>query len=122
MLAGFGGFLGTIARFLSHQAIAKYYPVIFPIGTLTINLIGCLLIGVFHGLIEKYQVPAPEWRLFFTAGFCGGFTTFSAFGLESMLLIQHREYLYLIIYIVLSVLLGLAATGLGMWMVKIFHP
>jgi len=118
LLVGLGGFLGTIARFLSHQLFVRFYPVIFPIGTLAINLTGCFLIGVFYSWFEKSQVLSPEWRLFLTAGFCGGFTTFSAFTLESILLMQHREYFYLPAYVAVSVIGGIAATYLGIWLIR----
>ena len=118
LLVGLGGFLGTIARFLSHQLVVRFYPVVFPIGTLAINLAGCLIIGVFYSWFEKNQVLSPEWRLFLTTGFCGGFTTFSAFTIESLLLMQHREYFYLSIYVAVSVIGGIAATFLGMWLMR----
>ncbi|HUM45912.1 MAG TPA: fluoride efflux transporter CrcB [Chitinophagales bacterium] len=118
LIIGLGGFIGTVARYLSQQLVYKYYPVTFPYGTLAVNLLGCFLIGIFYALSERGNVLTPEWRMFLTTGFCGGFTTFSAFTLESVQLITHRDYLYFLIYAVASVVLGITATFAGTWMIK----
>ena len=118
LIVGVGGFLGTVARFLSQQLVYKLYPVVFPYGTLAVNLTGCFLIGVFYAMAEKNNLLSPEWRLFLTTGFCGGFTTFSAFTYEGVQMMDNKDYLYLGIYAAVSVATGIAATYLGIWLTK----
>ncbi len=118
LIVGLGGFLGTVARFLSQQLVYKLYPVVFPYGTLAVNLTGCFLIGVFYAMAEKNNLLSPEWRLFLTTGFCGGFTTFSAFTYEGVQMMDNKDYLYLGIYATVSVAAGIAATYLGIWLTK----
>ncbi|MEO6168692.1 MAG: fluoride efflux transporter CrcB [Chitinophagales bacterium] len=118
LIIGLGGFIGTIARYLSQQLIYKYYPVTFPYGTLAVNLLGCFLIGIFYALSERGNLLSPEWRMFLTTGLCGGFTTFSAFSYESVQLINDRQYLYLGIYATVSMVVGIAVTYLGIWLTR----
>ena len=118
LIVGTGGFIGTIARYLSQQVISRYFPTIFPLGTLTINVIGCFLIGIIYAISDRGNMLTPEWRTFLATGFCGGFTTFSAFSYESLNLMKDGEFLYLALYIGLSVMLGFAATFLGMYVIK----
>ena len=118
LLIGIGSFLGGVCRYYSQQIISKFFPSPLPYGTLSVNIIGCLLIGIIYGLSERGNLLSPEWRLFLTTGFCGGFTTFSTFSYESIALIQDGEFFYLSLYIALSVILGLASTYLGMLVVK----
>jgi CrcB protein len=110
LIIGIGGFLGTIARYLTQQGISKILPVLFPFGTLTVNIVGCFLIGVFYALADRGNAISPEWRLFLTTGLCGGFTTFSTFTFETYNLLREEQYLYVSGYIVASVLLGILAT------------
>ena len=118
LFVGAGGFLGSIARYLSQQLVIKYYGDIFPLGTLIVNIAGCLLIGVLYGFMDRGKLLYPETRLFLTTGFCGGFTTFSAFSIENIIMLNKGEYFYVLIYVALSVILGLGATYLGMMAVK----
>ena len=118
LIIGVGGFIGTIARYLSQQLIYKFYPATFPIGTLAVNLLGCLLIGIFFALSEKGNLLSPEWRMFLTTGFCGGFTTFSTFSYESVQLLNDGEYTYVAVFAVSSVVIGILATVFGIWLMK----
>jgi CrcB protein len=85
----------------------------FPFGTFTVNLIGCLLIGIIFGLSERTSWINDEWRIFLTVGFCGGFTTFSTFANENMALLRDGNFLHFTLYTGLSVFLGLAAVYFG---------
>jgi CrcB protein len=117
-IIGIGGFIGTIARYFLQQVIYKFYPASFPFGTLSVNLLGCLLIGIFYALSEKGNVLSPEWRMFLTTGLCGGFTTFSTFSYESVQLLNDGEYTYVTVYALASVIIGILATIFGIWLTK----
>lgn len=118
LIVGLGGGLGSIARYVSQRAVAMYLPVSFPYGTFFINILGSFLIGIIFGISEKSNILSPEIRLFLTVGFCGGFTTFSTFSLDSLWLIRDAQYLNFGLYATLSVILGLAATFAGIAIVK----
>lgn len=90
--------------------VTKLIPIIFPLGTLAVNILGCFLIGVFYAWGDRTEGISPEMRFFLTTGFCGGFTTFSAFSYESYQLLQQQQYAYLAFYVTLSVALGILAT------------
>lgn len=118
MLVGTGGFLGSVSRYFLGQFIHKLLPVIFPYGTLTINILGCFFIGIILGLTDKDMV-SPEWRFFLATGFFGGFTTFSTFAYENINLLGDKEYFYLFLYSMLSYVFGLTAAYLGVVISKL---
>ena len=118
LIVGIGGFLGSICRYLVAVLSASYVTPGFPFATFAVNIGGCFLIGILFALSEKGNVLAPELRVFLTTGFCGGFTTFSTFSYESIKLLQGGEFLYVALNIVLSVLIGFAATYIGILIVK----
>src|SRR5437763_14248245 len=118
LIVGTGGFIGSAARYLSQQIVSKFFPVVFPLGTLSINVLGCFLIGIIYALSERGNILTPEWRSFLATGFCGGFTTFSTFSLESLNLMKDGEFFYLALYVCLSVILGFAATYFGSALIK----
>ena len=117
-LVGLGGFLGSVARYLVAVLFAGYLSSTFPFATLTVNVVGCFLIGVLFALSDRGNILSPEWRIFLTTGFCGGFTTFSTFSYESLRLMQDGEFLYLALYASISVMVGFAATYLGILLIK----
>ena len=119
LIIGTGGFLGTISRYLATIFVQKYYLTSFPLGTFLVNVLGCFLIGVFYGLSERGSIMSAEWRMFLTVGFCGGFTTFSSFANDNMVLLRDSAFFYFILYTGLSVMLGLSATYLGNVLTKI---
>mgnify|MGYP003391374083 FL=1 len=114
LLIGLGGFFGTIARYLIGNAFTQYSKPNFPFATLTVNLLGCFLIGLIYGWFEKQQLNSSDWKLILTAGFCGGFTTFSAFSMENIQMMRDGQTLMAILYIFSSLLFGLLLTWLGM--------
>jgi CrcB protein len=116
LIAG-GGFIGTLLRFLTTQFLNKYTVISFPIGTVVVNLIGCLLIGILAGFFSERLTSDSNLFLFLTIGCLGGFTTFSAFAIESQVFIQNGEFLKLAAYISIQVLIGIMLAVLGYnWM------
>lgn len=117
---GFGSFLGGIARYLTARAVQNSVASSFPYGTMVVNLLGCLLIGLIFGLSERTNLISDEWRIFLTVGFCGGFTTFSTFANENIALLRDGNLFYFALYTGLSVFLGLVAVFLGNALTKLF--
>ena len=106
--------LGSMARYLAQGLALRLGASAFPAGTLAVNVLGSFLIGLVYGWSEKAGDPAPAWRLFLTTGFCGGFTTFSAFSMESISLLKSGNLSYAFLYISGSVLGGIGACLAGM--------
>jgi len=115
---GIGGGIGSIFRYLTSFYSQKIFPGDYPWGTFLVNMIGCLVIGLLLGLIEKERMLFPQMRQLLIVGFCGGFTTFSSFAAENIRLIQSGQLMLVLLYTAASVLLGLAAVGLGLYLVK----
>jgi len=85
----------------------------FPFGTLVVNVLGCLLIGLLHGVAETKQIISPELRLFLMIGLLGGFTTFSTFGYETLALMHDAEIFRAVGNVILQILMGLIAVWVG---------
>lgn len=117
-LVGLGGGVGSILRYLISVCFVRYQHTI-PWATFIVNIVGCLLIGLLFGLSEKGSIISGEMKLFLMTGFCGGFTTFSAFSIESVQLWQNGNYFMLAVYVVGSVLLGCLSVWLGFQIVKL---
>jgi len=118
LIAGTGGFLGTVSRFLSSKLLTVWFPMSFPLGTFVVNMVGCFLIGLFYGIAEKGNFMSSEWRLFLMVGFCGGFTTFSAFAAENLALLRDNNIFQFLLYTGGSVFIGLLATWGGFMLSK----
>jgi CrcB protein len=115
LLVAIGGMFGSLARYLTGVFIMHSYPGLkFPLATFTVNLLGCLLIGLMAGLLEKVSFYNAELRLMLIVGFLGGFTTFSAFAIESLHLIKTGNFLTAGLYLSGSVIVGIFAALLGM--------
>lgn len=114
LIVALGGALGSTLRyFLSTWTVQQSIDWRFPVVTFSVNGIGCLLVGILAGFVVKHDVFSPEIRLFLFTGLAGGFTTFSAFGLETFQLLRRGEVLVAGSYVVSSVLVGLAVLWLG---------
>jgi len=109
LLVALGGAVGSVGRYL----VSKCFEGTFPWGTLTVNLLGSLLIGFLVGLVAKGTL-SPEMKLLLVTGFCGGFTTFSTFANESFTMMKAGDALLTAVYIGASVVLGILAVYLGM--------
>ncbi|MBI4230831.1 MAG: fluoride efflux transporter CrcB [Planctomycetes bacterium] len=113
LIVGLGGFLGAAARYVLGAAIHRRLGEAFPYGTLAVNVLGCLAIGfVLHYADDRASV-GPGARLFLVTGILGGFTTFSAFGAETLSLLRDRGFGPAALNISADLLLGLAAVWLG---------
>ena len=113
LLVGVGGFVGSIARYLVSKLNVTWQVLAIPMGTLTVNILGSLLIGFLVGISAKSNLISAELRLLLMVGFCGGFTTFSSFTNENLMLMQNGQFLTVILYTTLSVLFGFLAVYLG---------
>ena len=113
LLIGSGGFIGSIARYLVSQLNLTVSFHSIPVGTLIVNVAGSFLIGFLTGIAEKSMIMNPEWRLFLMAGLCGGFTTFSTFTWENLMLMHSGQALTVLLYTGLSIFLGFLAVYLG---------
>ena len=115
LLVALGGALGSVARYqLSGLVLHHTIDWRFPAGTFAVNVIGCLAAGVLAGLAEKHDMLSPDTRLLLFTGLLGGFTTFSAFGLETMHLVKRGDLGVAAANVILSVVAGLLALWIGM--------
>jgi CrcB protein len=120
LIVGAGGFIGSILRYWLSGLAHRWVQDAFPAGTLLVNVLGCLAIGAFWGLVEYRELFSPETRLFITVGILGGFTTFSAFGYETFALLHDREYWAALANVSANVLAGIAAVIIGWMAAKAF--
>lgn len=107
-----GGAAGTLARYLIGIAVAGRWT--FPWGTLGINVVGSFLLGVIAGIVQARGGVATPATVAVSVGFCGGFTTFSAFSLEVLQMVERGEWSRALAYVVASVALGVAAAAVGL--------
>ena len=107
-----GGGAGSVCRYLASLLIGRNITSAFPWPTLSVNLFGCLLIGLLYTLSERCSL-AQEYRLLLTVGHCGGFTTFSTFMNENLSLLRFGNFAYVALYTGGSVVIGLFAVYLG---------
>ncbi len=114
LLVGSGGFAGAVFRYGLAGIVQRQVPLsTFPYGTLAVNLLGSLLIGVIGGWVDSRQVFTPEMRAFILIGLLGGFTTFSTLSYEGFAMIRDGEHLRAVAYLGSHVVFGLAAVWLG---------
>ena len=116
LLVFLGGGLGSGVRYLISNAMNNYSKLI-PFGTFFVNMLGCLLIGIIISYSQKENTFSDNQILLLATGFCGGFTTFSAFANENLLFLKNGEILNFIIYISLSIVVGLLCVFTG-YMIK----
>jgi CrcB protein len=114
LFIGIGGFCGAVLRYLISGGVQKWsQSVDFPYGTLVVNLVGCLLIGMLTRLDEMRSLLSPELRFFILIGLLGAFTTYSTFSNEAMNLINDRRFNLAVFYLGAHLILGLGAVMLG---------
>ncbi len=118
LLAGAAGFVGTCGRFLVVKWSSAMYHGAFPLGTFLVNAIGCFIIGLFFSLLEKSNVSAYGLDVMLITGFCGSFTTFSSFAYDMWILGSKGDWATFILYLVLSVALGILLVWAGRTIIR----
>ena len=114
ILVGVGGFVGSVLRFYVGGLVLQFFAASkFPIATLLVNLVGCLLIGILAGCAQHFHAFSPQVRLLVFTGILGGFTTFSAFGFETYYLIREENLSFAFLNVFLSCCCGIALVWLG---------
>ena len=114
-----GGILGTFARYFLSGAVYRVWGTSFPCGTLVVNLLGCFAIGFLAVLAEEKFLLGPGARVFLMIGFCGAFTTFSTFILETANLTKDGEVFYALMNILVSVIVGFFVFRLGVMLARV---
>ena len=117
LVVGAGSFIGGAARYLVSLAM-KGVSKGFPWATLTVNLVGCFLIGLLWGVFSKNGSEGSNWALFLTVGLCGGFMTFSTFSKEALVMLQAGNIWGFAGYVSISVIAGIALVALGCFLVR----
>lgn len=112
-----GGGTGSVLRYLMQMVINRNIITAFPLGTFVVNIIGCMLIGMFYTLSDRFNL-SQDIRLLLTVGLCGGFTTFSTFSTESLNLLKGELYGMSLLYTLSSVAIGIIFTFAGIWLGK----
>lgn len=119
LLVGAGGFAGAILRYAANVLALRHFPAsTFPWATLSVNLAGCFAIGIAAGLAESRQLASTELRVFVMVGLLGGFTTFSAFGLETFAMLRNEELLRAAANVGVQVVAGVLLVWLGYALTK----
>lgn len=113
-----GGALGAVCRYLLGNVVTRVLDSPMPWGTFVVNLIGCLAMGFLMTIIVERELMPAAWRLFWCVGLLGGFTTFSSFAYEALMLIMEGNIIAAAVYAGGSVLLGLFAAGMGVLMAR----
>lgn len=113
LIIALGGALGAVSRFLLGNVVSRAIGSALPYGTFMINVIGCFAMGLLTTIIVDRELLPAAWRLFLCVGLLGGFTTFSSFGYEALMLLTEGRLLAALAYVGGSVALGLVAAGAG---------
>ena len=120
LFVGIAGLAGTLLRYWLSGFVARRYGETFPVGTMVVNVLGCLLAGAIFNLTEERFLINPTLRTVILIGFLGGFTTFSSYGLQTFTLLRDGEFALATINIVVSNVLGLFMVWVGYGLVKAF--
>lgn len=113
LLIGTGGFIGSVARYFVSKLNLYFHFLDIPIGTLTVNIVGSFVIGFLTGISDKSTILSADLRLLLMVGLCGGFTTFSTFSSENLMLMHSGQFLSVLVYTGVSILFGFTAVYFG---------
>jgi CrcB protein len=113
MLVGSGGFLGSVARYVTAKSIDEKVSSLIPHGTLAVNIIGSFILGILYAFIARKVGFTDNLKLLLGTGFCGGFTTYSAFAFENVNLLQQKLLSLSVLYILLTLTFGFLAVFAG---------
>lgn len=119
LLIFIGGGLGSLVRFFLSTFIQETVGERFPLGTLSVNVLASVILGLFVGLVEIKSLTNPTYKAFIAVGFCGGFSTFSTFSNDTLQLIQHNKTVEALMNVLLNVILCIVATFGGITLAKI---
>lgn len=120
LLVGVGGMLGSVARYVTSFGVDSKLNAVFPYGTFVVNVVGSLILGFVIGWANVKGESSQSMKLLLATGFCGGFTTFSTFALENVNLMGQRLNGVSIAYTLASLVLGMLAVILGLWISRMF--
>lgn len=120
LLIGLGGLLGTLGRYWLAGLVGERYGESFPLGTLAVNLVGCFLAGLLFYLMQERWLVSQTLRAVVMIGFLGGFTTFSAYGLQTFTLLRDGQFAFAALNLLLSNALGLLMVWAGYTLAKAF--
>ena len=118
LLVATGSAFGGVCRWLLSRWVSEFLPAVIPWGTFVVNITGCFLTGIFYGLAARQETMSSSLLLLLITGFCGGFTTFSAFAYENLQLLKSGASGYAAAYTGLSLLAGTVAVFLGFQIIK----
>ncbi len=113
LLIGLGGFAGSVARYFVSKLNLQLDFFSIPVGTFLVNIAGSFLIGFFTGISDKSLILTMEMRMFLMVGLCGGFTTFSTFTNENLMLMRNGQFGVMLLYTAASVIIGFTAVYFG---------
>lgn len=119
LLIGSAGFVGTLSRYWLSDVVARKYGEIFPFGTLVVNLVGCFLIGLLFYFVQERYIVSHNVRAIIFIGLLGGFTTFSALGLQTFTLLQNNQIALATLNVASSNVLGLFFVWAGYTLAKV---
>lgn len=118
LIVGTGGFIGSVMRYLVQVLVEKGISSTFPWGTFVANIAGSFIIGIVFAFAEKQNLMSAEWRIFLAVGVCGGFTTFSSFAYNNLIMLGERSFVQLLWNVGGSLFFGILAVYLGIILVR----